>query len=210
MASTYIQELEERDGVRLTWNVWPNSRIEATKCVIPFASLYTPCKKVQNLMVRCQAQGIPPRSLPEMPNSCLCNMVVECMCPYATRIHDGRRSVQGCQMYCSGRRCLRAAQTHLVHVLTDSVLAQVCEYEPVPCKKCGAILNPYVSTDFSTQVWTCPFCYPRNHFPAHYRGISAEVTLLHYCCVSMKLMLEGHDMPRASTGGPAACACAVR
>lgn len=52
MASQHFVELEEKDGVRLTWNVWPNSRIEATKCVIPFASIYTPCKRVQDLLVR--------------------------------------------------------------------------------------------------------------------------------------------------------------
>lgn len=55
MTSTHFLDLEERDGVRLTWNVWPNSRIEATKCVIPFASIYSPCKRVPNLMVRLHA-----------------------------------------------------------------------------------------------------------------------------------------------------------
>ena len=29
----YIQQNEERDGVRLTWNVWPATRIEASKLV---------------------------------------------------------------------------------------------------------------------------------------------------------------------------------
>ena len=43
--------LEEQDGVRLSWNIWPNSRIEATKCVIPFASLYTPNKALPKLQV---------------------------------------------------------------------------------------------------------------------------------------------------------------
>ncbi len=31
--SDYIQQNEERDGVRLTWNVWPATRIEASKLV---------------------------------------------------------------------------------------------------------------------------------------------------------------------------------
>lgn len=47
-----FSELEERDGLRLSWNVWPNSRIEATKCVIPFAALYTPNKQLRGLQVR--------------------------------------------------------------------------------------------------------------------------------------------------------------
>lgn len=51
-----FSELEERDGLRLSWNVWPNSRIEATKCVIPFAALYTPNKQLRGLQVRaCRA-----------------------------------------------------------------------------------------------------------------------------------------------------------
>lgn len=29
----FIQQNEERDGVRCTWNVWPSTRIEATKMV---------------------------------------------------------------------------------------------------------------------------------------------------------------------------------
>lgn len=44
-------ELEELDGVRMPWNIWPSSRVEALKCVIPFAALYTPNKPLQHLQV---------------------------------------------------------------------------------------------------------------------------------------------------------------
>jgi hypothetical protein len=37
--------------VRLTWNIWPNSKLEATKCVIPFAALYTPNRRLPNMPV---------------------------------------------------------------------------------------------------------------------------------------------------------------
>ena len=43
--------LEEQDGIRLSWNIWPNSRIEATKAVIPFASIYTPNKRLPYMQV---------------------------------------------------------------------------------------------------------------------------------------------------------------
>jgi len=89
---------ESQDGVRMSWNVWPNSRLEATKCVVPFASLVTPLK-----------------SLPGAP---------------------------------------------------------VVQYEPVRCKGCAAVLNPYARVDFNGKIWICPFCYTRNHFPQHYHGIS--------------------------------------
>jgi protein transport protein SEC23 len=91
-------ELEEVDGVRMVWNVWPKSRLEAAKCVVPFGVVVTPAKQTANL--------------------------------------------------------------------------QVVEYDPVLCKSCGGVLNPYAMVDFAGKVWTCPFCMSRNHFPAHYQGIS--------------------------------------
>lgn len=36
-------------GVRLSWNVWPSSRIEATRTVVPIAALYTPLKIREDL-----------------------------------------------------------------------------------------------------------------------------------------------------------------
>ena len=39
-------EAEERDGVRFSWNMWPSSRTEATKIVVPIGCLYTPLKRL--------------------------------------------------------------------------------------------------------------------------------------------------------------------
>ncbi len=47
-----FQQLEDADGVRMTWNIWPNSKLEATKCVIPFAAFYTPNKRLPHMPVR--------------------------------------------------------------------------------------------------------------------------------------------------------------
>nr|KAF6388756.1 Sec23-like protein A, COPII coat complex component [Myotis myotis] len=41
----FIQQNEERDGVRFSWNVWPSSRLEATRMVVPVAALFTPLKE---------------------------------------------------------------------------------------------------------------------------------------------------------------------
>ncbi|XP_061650302.1 protein transport protein Sec23A isoform X2 [Phyllopteryx taeniolatus] len=41
----YIAQNEERDGVRFSWNVWPSSRLEATRMVVPVAALFTPLKE---------------------------------------------------------------------------------------------------------------------------------------------------------------------
>lgn len=45
----YIAQNEDRDGVRFTWNVWPSSRLEATRMVVPVASLFTPLKERPDL-----------------------------------------------------------------------------------------------------------------------------------------------------------------
>ena len=36
-------------GVRLSWNVWPSSRMEATRTVVPISALYTPLKHREDL-----------------------------------------------------------------------------------------------------------------------------------------------------------------
>lgn len=35
---------EQRDGIRWSWNVWPTSRLEATRLVVPIGCMYTPLK----------------------------------------------------------------------------------------------------------------------------------------------------------------------
>lgn len=47
----YIQQNEDRDGVRFTWNVWPSSRIDATRLVVPLGCLYQPIKERPDLPV---------------------------------------------------------------------------------------------------------------------------------------------------------------
>jgi hypothetical protein len=44
-------ELEKKEGVRLSWNAWPSSRIEATRVVLPFGAVCTPCKPMPEMPV---------------------------------------------------------------------------------------------------------------------------------------------------------------
>jgi len=37
--------MEESDGIRYSWNVWPNSRLEATRIAAPLGCLYAPTRK---------------------------------------------------------------------------------------------------------------------------------------------------------------------
>lgn len=45
----YIQQNEDRDGIRFTWNVWPSSRIDTSRLVVPLGCLYQPIKERPDL-----------------------------------------------------------------------------------------------------------------------------------------------------------------
>eukprot|EP01125_Pyxidicula_operculata_P021756 TRINITY_DN8615_c0_g1_i1.p1 TRINITY_DN8615_c0_g1~~TRINITY_DN8615_c0_g1_i1.p1 ORF type:complete len:765 (-),score=176.71 TRINITY_DN8615_c0_g1_i1:120-2414(-) len=45
----YFYQAEDKDGIRFSWNVWPSSRIDYKKLVIPIACMYTPLKKGTNV-----------------------------------------------------------------------------------------------------------------------------------------------------------------
>ena len=49
--ATDFHEVEATDGVRFSWNVWPSSRLEATRMVVPLGCLYTPMKSIEGLLV---------------------------------------------------------------------------------------------------------------------------------------------------------------
>jgi len=121
-----FHEEEATNGVRFSWNVWPSSRLEATRMVVPLGSVYTPLKVIENL-------------------------------PLLT-------------------------------------------YEPVICKgNCSSVLNPYCRIDYKSKIWVCPFCFQRNHFPAHYNDINennlpAEL-IPNYCTIE-------YALPRAPAGPP--------
>lgn len=36
----YLKEQEDVDGVRFTWNVWPHSRVETTRMVVPVTAFF--------------------------------------------------------------------------------------------------------------------------------------------------------------------------
>ena len=55
----------------------------------------------------------------------------------------------------------------------------VVQYAPIRChnSNCGAVLNPWCSTDLRSKLWSCPFCLTRNQFPAHYAEHISETNL---------------------------------
>lgn len=44
-----IYTLEAKDGVRCTWQNWPNNKVTATRNVIPVCLVYTPLKEIENI-----------------------------------------------------------------------------------------------------------------------------------------------------------------
>ncbi len=55
--------LEDISGTRFSFNCWPSSRLEATRCVAPIGALYTPLKKLP-------PSSAPPTALPYDPVRC--------------------------------------------------------------------------------------------------------------------------------------------
>lgn len=47
-----FRDMELQDGVRLSWNVWPHSRLGAAKCVVPFTATYAPNTPLETMPVR--------------------------------------------------------------------------------------------------------------------------------------------------------------
>ncbi len=45
-----FRDIEDNNGVRFSWNVWPTSRIEATRMVVPLGCMYTPLKRSPNIL----------------------------------------------------------------------------------------------------------------------------------------------------------------
>lgn len=43
----FIEKAEEQDGIRMSWNNFPQNRIEGTRNVVPLAMLYTPLNRRQ-------------------------------------------------------------------------------------------------------------------------------------------------------------------
>lgn len=44
-----VDDVEDRDGIRLSWNVFPATKAEATRTVVPISALYTPLKEREDL-----------------------------------------------------------------------------------------------------------------------------------------------------------------
>jgi protein transport protein SEC23 len=53
----------------------------------------------------------------------------------------------------------------------------VLEYQALPCRGCGCVLNPFVYVDYKAKFWSCWNCQARNSFPQHYAEHISENNL---------------------------------
>lgn len=56
MATAEVGPMAADDGVRMTWNVWPHTKVEASKCVVPVAASFSPIRA-----------AVPPEDIPSVP-----------------------------------------------------------------------------------------------------------------------------------------------
>lgn len=74
-----IYSVEARDGVRMSWNVWPSTRLEATRIVVDQGCLYTPLKHIESM----------PAPLPYDPircNGCAAVLNPYCQVDFRTKL----------------------------------------------------------------------------------------------------------------------------
>lgn len=76
-----LYRFEDVDAIRMPWNIWPRSKVEALKCVLPFSALYTPVKPLENLIVRYVIQLAPrgsPLAMPCSRDACPAGLAPRC------------------------------------------------------------------------------------------------------------------------------------
>lgn len=214
-------------------NVWPCSRIEAARLVIPFGAIVNPIKRARPPAVphplrrprsrprsaagpwpafpsptRCAGGGAPFSLLPLNPRrSPPCSRDVPDMpvlpyepvlCKARPRIDQSPRSPSPVCFRSSLCRALLSHLTRASHPRPPAVVPRGAE--PLqPGRLCrqgsrslslrsashhtintclsarGArlpVLKPPRPNPLAPQVWSCPLCFTRNHFPQHYAEIS--------------------------------------
>jgi len=75
---------------------------------------------------------------------------------------------------------------------------QVLKYDPVVCKTCRSILNPYSRPNFISKTWDCPICQSKNIFPTNYHGCSETNAPYELLAQSTTIEYELRNRPPAS------------
>ncbi|KAK2728030.1 hypothetical protein QYM36_008490 [Artemia franciscana] len=96
--NSFFAENESRDGVRMSFNCWPTSWIEAVKLVLPLGVMYTPFKKMESGFV-----------LPYKPVVCRTN---NCKAMLNSLCNVDYRAKLWCCVICNQRNAFPASYAH--------------------------------------------------------------------------------------------------
>lgn len=160
--SAGFEEAEDRDGIRLSWNVWTGSRIESARTVIPIGAVST--LTLQHSLLPASAS-----------HSHLARPIQS-----ATSTTTTDRSHPTPQLYTPLKE-----RGDLPPVLYEPVTCKHpgCRAILNPYSQIGNLTPPpypVESTltsylpDVRGKLWICPFCLNRNPFPNHYKDISSQ------------------------------------
>lgn len=84
---------------------------------------------------------------------------------------------------------MHAARAMQVTPLRRLTVMPVLDYEPVVCRTCPGVLNPYAPVDYKSMAWACPiWCRTLN--PAHLVPHLVQIFRINRPCVCMMLMLS--------------------
>ena len=163
--------LERREGVRLSWNAWPSSRIEATRvagglCMVDNNNSTVERKyphhipSGQMLMATYVTQFVVEYSSPSYP-------MRESECVPSTQVEFDvvrpSREVLPFGAVCTPCRTM------------DDM--PVLPYAPVVCAECSAVISPYCTVDFHQKRWQCCLCNHGNTLPRNYHGKDCKCRL---------------------------------
>lgn len=73
----------------------------------------------------------------------------------------------------------------------------IAKHEPVRCRLCHGVLNPFNLIDIVSKIWTCAVCASRNQLPPQYANLSQSSLPLELdpSSSSMEYILEGKSVP---------------
>ena len=77
--SAMTDQQDRQNGLRFSWNIWPSSRLETTRIVVPVGCMYTPLKQIEDM----------PEALPYDPIKCNgCGAILNpfCQVDFMTKI----------------------------------------------------------------------------------------------------------------------------
>lgn len=148
-------EVEDRDGVRLSWNVFPSSRVVSSRC------LYLP-RAPDRLLTIMLVGSVSPRRAHRRP---LHTAEGEARHSFAA---IRTRHLQTAMPLCPQPLLVR---THTLPLPDALIPPLFTSHWALPADSCSLQTS---QVDVRARLWICPFCLSRNPLPPHYKDINTN------------------------------------